>query len=112
VYIGRIAAGADGTSNGMQVFDETVMKTPPIQFAPRLGFAWDVTGDNKTAVRGGAGVFYDRYSDDEILQLVEQPPLLDTRTTNYTTVKDLLSNQLTASPKSTQIGRASCRERV
>src|SRR5438094_1453619 len=100
VYIGRIAAGADGTSNGMQVFNETVMKTPPIQFAPRLGFAWDVTGDNKTAVRGGAGVFYDRYSDDEILQLVEQPPLLDTRTTNYTTIKDLLGNQLTASPTS------------
>ncbi len=29
-------------------------------FAPRLGFAWDVTGDGKTAVRGNIGVFYDR----------------------------------------------------
>jgi hypothetical protein len=99
VYIGRLAEGAGDINNGMVVFDETVMKTPPVQVAPRLGFAWDVTGDARTAVRGGAGVFYDRYSDDEILQLVEMPPLLDTRTTNYTTINDLLSNQLTASPK-------------
>jgi hypothetical protein len=27
-------------------------------FAPRLGVTWDVTGDGKTLVRGGAGVYY------------------------------------------------------
>jgi outer membrane receptor protein involved in Fe transport len=30
-------------------------------FAPRLGFAYDLTGDGKTIIRGGAGVFYDQY---------------------------------------------------
>ncbi len=29
-------------------------------FAPRLGFAYDLTGDGKTAIRGGGGVFYER----------------------------------------------------
>ena len=30
-------------------------------FAPRLGFAWDVKGDGSTVIRGGGGVFYDQY---------------------------------------------------
>jgi hypothetical protein len=28
-------------------------------FAPRVGFAWDVNGNGRTAVRGGAGVYHD-----------------------------------------------------
>jgi hypothetical protein len=39
---------------------EALFKNPSLKtIAPRIGFAWDVTGDGKTAVRAGAGVFYD-----------------------------------------------------
>ncbi len=33
-------------------------------FAPRLGFAWDVFGDGKTVIRGGGGILYEQLSFD------------------------------------------------
>jgi hypothetical protein len=47
-------------------------------------------------------VFYDRYSDDIILSLVEQPPLMDTRVTDFTTIPQLLQSQLIQSPRGVQ----------
>ena len=98
VYIGRLVPGSGNFTNGMHVYDGTPHDTSPFRVAPRFGFAWDVTGDGKTAVRGGAGVFYDRYSDDNILELIEMPPVLNTYRTNYTTISELLATPLSATP--------------
>jgi len=46
-------------------------------FAPRIGFAWDVFGDGKTAVRGAFGIFYDTINTDSIAQ--ENPPFVGGR---------------------------------
>ena len=103
VYVGRLVPGTGNFTNGMEVFEGTPQQRNPFKAAPRIGFAWDVTGDGRTAVRGGAGVFYDRYSDDNILDLIELPPLLQTSTTNYTTVAELLASPLTATPTAVRL---------
>ena len=35
------------------------VRQPNSNFGPQLGFAWDLTGKGKTAVRGGIGLFYE-----------------------------------------------------
>src|SRR5262249_21764678 len=55
IDFGSPTATLNDTTPLTKLFINPSLKT----FAPRVGFAWDVKGDGKTAVRGGAGVFYD-----------------------------------------------------
>ena len=51
---------ATATLNDTTVLPDGLFKNPSLKtVAPRIGFAWDVKGNGMTAVRGGAGVFYD-----------------------------------------------------
>ncbi|HEX3879041.1 MAG TPA: carboxypeptidase regulatory-like domain-containing protein [Bryobacteraceae bacterium] len=45
-------------------------------WAPRLGFAYDLTGHQSTVLRGGFGVFYERVEGNYIFSAVNNPPFI------------------------------------
>ncbi len=56
---GRMAAMPD-LQAASTVTTDKIFENPSLKnFAPRAGFAWDITGDGKNALRGGAGYFFE-----------------------------------------------------
>jgi hypothetical protein len=80
VLRGSIMANSGNPFNGM--VEEGTSGFPrggidhTVNIAPRVGAAWDVTGDGKTAVRGGFGIFYERLRQNNVnFDGLGSPPL-------------------------------------
>ncbi|MBO0860430.1 MAG: TonB-dependent receptor [Chloracidobacterium sp.] len=76
--IGKIVPGSGNLFNGIEQAGKDVskylMENRGLQYGPRLGLAFDVTGDQKLVVRAGAGVFYDRFQGNETFDMLTNPP--------------------------------------
>ncbi len=78
VLRGRIVPNSGNLTNGIlqagQGISKYLMNDNGIHYAPRAGFAWDVTGKQDFVVRGGGGIFYDRFQGNEIFDEITNPP--------------------------------------
>jgi hypothetical protein len=59
------------------VTNTTLTSSDKLNFAPRVGFAYDLMGNGKLAVRGGFGYYYIRTSGQTLLQLIASPPWVE-----------------------------------
>ncbi len=79
-YAGTTVPGSGSITNGMFAGGLPGEKPgwyydmPFLDWGPRVGIAWDVTGDGKTAIRAAGGIFYNFLNQGQYLVRRLQPP--------------------------------------
>jgi hypothetical protein len=86
--IGQYVPGTGDPANGMAVggvngYPPGLYERPWVNLAPRFGFAYDVSGDGKTALRGGWGWFFDTGQNNPFSAAVGNPPVFNQPTLYY-----------------------------
>ena len=92
-FIGRIVPNSGDLLNGIrqagQGVNKYLMDNKGVLYAPRFGFTYDLTGHQSMIVRGGGGVFYDRFQGNETFDMITNPPTTFAPTIQFGRLQEL-----------------------
>ncbi len=91
--IGTVVPGTGNTLNGLfvqgQGIDFSTYRWPALAVAPRVGLAYDMSGNQQFILRGSTGVYFDRPSGNNTFNLIQNPPTLVNATVRYGTLQSI-----------------------
>ncbi len=110
-FIGDYVPNSGNPSTGLQILGTNgVSPNPytqaPLAYGPRIGFAYDVMGDGKTAIRGGWGMFYNRLDGNQVYGMSGQAPAAYQQTVNNVTLAQIAAQNTGAAPSFTNLSVA------
>ena len=97
VFVGSFVPGTGDRYNGMVTsadrnYPRGFRDGQGIEPEPRLGLAWDITGDNKTALHASAGVYHNPHVNANGMDaMARNPPAQNTPSIFYGTMDTLLA---------------------
>jgi hypothetical protein len=76
-FIGRLVPGSDrfnGAFQAGQGINDTMQSGNAFRVSPRIGVVYDLTGEGKTILRGGFGIYYDRPLGNMVFNQITNAP--------------------------------------
>jgi len=102
-FIGALVPGVGSAVNGVEYPVHTGITWPKLAWVPRVGFAYDLTGDKssrKTVLRASAGLFHQRYNLNSLSSSTAQAPSVYTISSFSSFIPSITSAGGVLSPQS------------
>jgi hypothetical protein len=75
-----------------------LMQNRGLQWGPRFGVAWDITGRQNIVFRAGSGIYYDRIQGNRTFDMVTNPPEAVAPTLNQNLIASINPNNVLLGP--------------